>query len=141
MTKLIATLIVTITSMIAQAAEGPYVPTDAERARWTLHDMRSWKIALEAYNMDHKSYPAASSLKEAAAAVEGKYISAVPMHDAWGNPYVYERTSTGFRIVSAGADGRFERNSWTAAGQLESLDADAVVTDQGKFWLRSWKFR
>ena len=141
MSKLIATIIVTITTLVAQAADGPYMPTDAERARWTLHDMRSWKLALEAYNMDNKSYPAASSLKEAAAAVDGKYINAVPMHDAWGNPYVYERTESGFRIVSSGADGRFDRNTWAAPGQLESLDADAVVTNEGKFWLRSWKFR
>jgi hypothetical protein len=141
MSKLIATIIVTITTLIAQAADGPYVPTDAERARWTLQDMRSWKIALEAYNIDHKSYPAARSLKEAAAAVEGKYISAVPMHDAWGNPYVYERTESGYRIVSSGADGRFDRSGWTVAGQLESLEADAVITNDGKFWLRSWKFR
>lgn len=141
MSKLVATIILTITALVAQAADAPYVPTDAERARWTLQDMRSWKIALDAYNMDNKSYPAAGSLKEAAAAVEGKYINAVPMHDAWGNAYVYEQTESGFRVVSSGADGRFDRKSWATAGQLDSLDADAVVTNEEKFWLRSWKFR
>ena len=141
MMKIIATIFLAVASLVARAADGPYIPTDAERARWTLQDMRSWKIALDAYNQDNKHYPAASSLEEAAAAVQGKYIGAVPMHDAWGRDYQYERTEKGFRLVSAGADGRFDRSSWSVAGQQDSLDADAVISDEGKFWLRSWKFR
>ncbi|HUP44420.1 MAG TPA: type II secretion system protein GspG [Thermoanaerobaculia bacterium] len=136
-------IVTVVVSLIAAVAYGgsPYMPTDAERARWTLHDMKSWKIALEAYRQDNGSYPAGATLQDAAVAVEGKYISTVPMHDAWGRAYVYESTNSGFILASAGADGRFDRSSWATAGQLDSLEGDAVITEQGRFWLRSWKFR
>lgn len=137
----VALVLFATASVVAQTAGEPYLPTDAERARWTLQDMRSWKIALDAYRMDHHAYPSGSTLQEAASAVEGKYIQRVAMHDAWGRPYLYERTESGFLLVSAGADGKFDRATWTSAAQLDSLDGDAVISDQAKFWLRSWRFR
>jgi hypothetical protein len=118
-----------------------YVPSDAERARWTLHDMRSWKIALEAYKSDRGVYPAGNTLADAARAVNGTYIAAVPMHDAWGRAYVYEKTESGFILVSGGADGTFDRSSWAIAGKQQSFDADAVIDGQSKFWLRSWEMK
>ena len=129
-----------VSAVVLSAADSAYIPTDAERARWTLHDMRSWKIALEAYKIDHKEYPAANNLEEARAAVEPVYIKKVPMTDAWGRPYLFERTESGFRIVSSGADGKFDRDSWSTPGQQTSVNADAVINEQGKFWFRSWKF-
>jgi hypothetical protein len=129
-----------VAATVAAAADSPYVPSDAERARWTLQDMRSWRIALDAYKIDHKAYPAATTLDEARAAVQGIYIKSVPMHDAWGRPYLYEKTETGFRLVSAGADGKFDKSSWTTPGPQGSLHADAVMTEEGKFWFRSWSF-
>ena len=117
-----------------------YVPTDAERARWTLHDMRSWKIALEAYKLDHNRYPAASTIEEVAAAVEPRYIRKAPRTDAWGHPYVYEGTADGFRLVSAGADGKVARQTWSEPGKDLSLEADAAVSADAKFWFRSWTF-
>jgi Type II secretion system (T2SS), protein G len=122
-------------------ADGPYIPSDAERARWTLFDMRSWKLAIAAYKQDHGSYPAARTLEEVRAAVEPAYIAKAPMVDAWGRPYRYELTRSGFRLVSAGADGKFDPSTWDWQGQLSSLDADAVVTEQGQFWTRSWQMK
>lgn len=141
MNKMMATVLVTLMAAAVYAGDASYMPTDAERARWTLQDMRSWKIALDAYKIDNKSYPVANSLQEAAAAIQGVYIAKVPVHDAWGRPYVFERTETGFMLVSGGADGKFDRTTWAIPGQQDSLDADAVVSDEAKFWLRSWKFR
>jgi len=40
-----------------------YMPTDAERARWTMFDMRSWKTAFDAYKMDHGAYPNATTFE------------------------------------------------------------------------------
>lgn len=122
----------------AHSADAPYVPTDAERARWTLQDMRSWKIALEAYKIDHDSFPDAKTLEEAVAVIEGPYIRQAPRHDAWGRAFIFERVGEGFRIVSAGSDGIFQKESWSEPARGLSHVEDAVITDEGKFWFRSW---
>jgi hypothetical protein len=138
---LLAIILTTLTVTTARPADGPYIPSDAERARWTLFDMRSWKLAIGAYKQDHGSYPAAKSLEEVRAAVEPVYIAKAPMVDAGGRAYRYELTKSGFRVVSAGADGKFDPSTWDEQGQQSSLDADAVVTEQGQFWTRSWQMR
>jgi hypothetical protein len=121
-------------------AADPYAPTDAERARWTMSDMLSWRTALEAYAQDHKTYPVAATLDELRKQVEGRYTMVAPARDAWGNAYRYERNGDGFRLVSAGADGRFDEATWATGGQAGSLAADAVVSDQGRWLFRSWSF-
>ena len=131
----------TLITLLLMLAQDAYVPTDAERARWTLQDMQSWRIALEAYKTDHKSYPAAATLQEAVAAIAPMYIRVAPVNDAWGRPYLYERTGEGFRLVSAGADGEFNRASWTTAAKDLAPEADAVISDAARFWFRSWEFR
>ena len=131
----------TLITLLLMLAQDPYVPTDAERARWTLQDMQSWRIALEAYKTDHNSYPAGTTLEEAVAAVEPKYIRKAATNDAWGRPYLYERVGDGFRLVSAGADGEFNRGSWTTGARDLAPEADAVISDAARFWFRSWAFR
>lgn len=121
---------------------GPYIPTDAERARWTMFDMNSWKVALAAYKLDHGNYPAAGSLEEARGAIEPVYIVHAAMNDAWGNPYRYEVDGKGgFRIVSAGADGKFEPASWSTGGHTKSFSDDVVATGEGKWLFRLWDLR
>ncbi|HUJ14803.1 MAG TPA: type II secretion system protein GspG [Thermoanaerobaculia bacterium] len=118
-----------------------YIPTDAERARWTMHDMMSWKTVFQAYYTDHNEYPHVSSVEEARAIAEPDYIKAAPLNDAWGNPYRIESDGKTFRIVSAGADGVFKPETWAAGGRLQSFDDDAVVTNEGRWWLRMWEFK
>ena len=135
MKRIAAALVFTVLSM------GAYVPTDAERARWTMHDMMSWKTVFDAYYTDHKEYPHISTMDEARAIGEPTYIKAAPMHDAWGNPYRIEADGKSFRVVSAGADGVFKPETWTTGGTLTSFDDDAVVTNQSRWWFRRWEFR
>lgn len=118
-----------------------YVPTDAERARWTMHDMMSWKIVFDAYRLDHKEYPHVSTLEEARAIGEPIYIKAAPMHDAWGNPYRIEADGKTFRIVSAGADGKFDPPTWSVPANALPYDADAVMTNEGRWLFRSWEVK
>lgn len=121
------------------AADGPYIPTDAERARWTMQDMNSWRTALAAYKLDHGAFPQAKTLEDARAAIEPTYIMHTPMHDAWGNPYRYDLDEHGeYRIVSAGADGKFQPETWLATGRTKDLKADAVGTNEGRWLQRSW---
>lgn len=134
-----------IVSMLLSAGAvsggSPYVPTDAERARWTLQDMMSWKTALEAYKSDHGAYPDAADANAARAAVQPAYIAHLPMNDAWGRVYRFEKTTDGFRLISPGANGSFEPDTWTTGGKSDDFAADAVVTSSQRWWFRSWNFR
>ncbi|HYM61086.1 MAG TPA: type II secretion system protein GspG [Thermoanaerobaculia bacterium] len=132
-------LLFAIVPSVVTRAAGPYVPTDAERARWTMHDMRSWQIALGAYKLDHGSFPDAKTLEQARDAVQPVYIAHAPMHDAWGNAYRYESDAKdGFRIVSAGADGKFQPETWSTGGRTASWADDAVITGSGRWLFRMW---
>src|SRR5436305_54168 len=118
-----------------------YNPSVAELARWTMYDMVSWKTAVGAYATDHGTYPDATTLEQLRDAVQPIYISHAPMVDAWGNPYRYERTAKGFRLVSSGADGKFDSTTWGNAANQLPFDADAVVTNEGRWLVRSWEFK
>ncbi len=117
---------------------GGYAPTDGERARWTMSDMTSWRIALEAYAKDHRAYPAAANIEELRKELQGKYMMVAPVHDAWGRAYRYERDGDGFRLVSGGADGQFDEGSWSKKGPAKSLNDDAVMTHEGGWLTRFW---
>ncbi|HEY6842987.1 MAG TPA: type II secretion system protein GspG, partial [Thermoanaerobaculia bacterium] len=101
----------------------------------------SWKTVFDAYYTDHKEYPHVSTAEEARAIAEPVYIKAAPLTDAWGNAYRIEADGRSYRIVSAGADGIFKPETWTVGGTVESFDDDAVVTNQGRWWLRKWEFK
>lgn len=131
---------IAVAALLSLLTMGSYIPTDAERARWTMFDMRSWKTALDAYKSDHNAYPAAKTLQEARAAIEPVYILHAPMNDAWGDPYRVESTPTSFRIVSAGADGVFQPDT-SATGKLTSFNDDAVATEAGHWLLRYWEMK
>jgi general secretion pathway protein G len=119
---------------------GAYVPTDAERARWTMSDMKSVATAIEAYAIDNKAYPAADSIDALIAAVQPIYMRKAHAHDAWGRPFLYVPSADrqSYRLVSAGADGRADRESWDKSGPLGSFDDDAVLT-AGQL-TRPWPF-
>ena len=138
MKKIVFAAVVLFLTSLAVSAGEPWQPTDLDRARWTMSDMVSWRTALAAYRQDHASYPAARTLEEARAAVEGRYIAHVPMVDAWGNPYRYEALPDGYRLTSGGADGRFDAGEASVPGRLSSFDDDAVATHEGRWLFRFW---
>src|SRR5689334_9160108 len=102
-------------------AASPYVPTDAERARWTMHDMKSWMIPSAAYKTDQTEFPRVTPAEQARAFAEPVYIRKAPMTDAWGHPYRIEADGKTFRIISAGADGIFQADL-SQTGKLSSFD-------------------
>src|SRR5438876_6500093 len=89
-------------------AADAYTPTDAERARWTSMDMKSWMIVFDAYKSDHSVYPTVKSVEQAVPVGEPLYMKHAPTTDAWGHPYASEADANGYRVVSAGADGGFQ---------------------------------
>lgn len=118
------------------AAEPSKAPTDGERARWTMSDMRSIATALEAYATDHNRYPHAKSILDVAKAVQPMYIRFTPLRDAWGNDYRVDSNAQGYRIVSCGSDSVCDENTWPVPGQDLPFTADGVFSN-GKM-VRSW---
>ena len=129
-------------STTLEAGSG-YIPTDAERARWTMQDMRSWSIVLAAYQADYGKFPVASSLEALVPQIQPVYIRYAPVTDAWGNPYRVAVDANGqvTGVVSAGADGKFDEKSWTVSGEQESFEADAVATAAAGRMFRRWQYR
>jgi hypothetical protein len=121
-------------------ASKDYVPTDAERARWTMSDMRSLATAIEAYAIDHKAYPSAATMDAMIPLIQPIYMRKAHATDAWGRAYVYVpgADGTSYRLVSAGADGKTDPGSWGTAGPLSNFNDDAVF-DSGSF-TRPWPF-
>jgi len=78
------------------------------------------------------------SAEEAKAAFEPIYVIHLPMTDAWGNAYTVESSANAYMVVSAGADGKFDKGSWTTGGALPSFDEDAVATNEGRWLFRHW---
>ena len=88
-----------LTAVLAHAdTRAPSPPTDAERARWTMSDMRSLATALEAYAKDRDSYPSGASFSVVVASIQPNYIRKAPTRDAWGHDFHY----------TAGPDGQSE---------------------------------
>ena len=91
----VATLLAT--SFLAVSQVDQYIPTDAERARWTTQDMKTWSIVLQAYHKDYSYFPKAEDFEKLIAQVQPIYIRVAPVQDAWGNPYRYRASENGSR--------------------------------------------
>lgn len=135
----------TLLAVIALAAfpllaADAYQPTDIERAGWTSSDMNSLRTALAAYHSDNGTFPDVKTMEEVRAAIEPKYIMHTAVHDAWGHPFHYElHGKDGYRLVSAGADGKFQPEGWSLTGRNPDLNVDAVATEEGRWLQLSWK--
>ena len=142
MRKLVVTLIAATTVTFSAHSQEPLPPpTDAERAGWTLGDMRTLATAIEAYAVDHNEYPKAASLDQVVPLIQPVYIRRAPVRDAWGNPFVYASSADGktFRLVSPGSDHTTDPSTWDIPGELSSYAADAVL-DSGQL-RRGWMYR
>ncbi|HEX4823729.1 MAG TPA: type II secretion system protein GspG [Candidatus Polarisedimenticolaceae bacterium] len=129
-----------ILGLLLAAVPQPSIPTDAERARWTMDDMRTLATAIEAYAVDHKTYPVGSSLAAIVATIEPIYVSKAPTRDAWGHDFLYTcKDGQAYTIVSTGADGVADPASWSRPAKLDAFTEDAVLTS-GKMD-RSWAYR
>ena len=103
--------------------------------------MVSWRICFNAYKQDHGKYPEVKSAEEAKTAFEPVYIAHLPITDAWGRAYAVESNANSFTVASAGADGKFDKQSWSTGATLGSFDEDAVATNEGRWLLRHWAMK
>ena len=116
---------------------------DEKKRPWkrTMSDIRTLATAIETYSIDRldtEGYPLADyeSLK---GLLVPDFIKTMPAKDAWGSPYAYVVSPDGqhYRIVSAGSDLKFERDSLRVADdgkprkeiQSERLESDIIYED------------
>lgn len=103
-----------------------------QRRRRARMDLLMVGVALTGYAADHGgSYPAGATLAELDRQLVPDYAERLPGNDPWGSPYIVrigdDRRSA--LVVSAGADGVAEPESWTAEGAIDELGRDAVWKD------------
>jgi hypothetical protein len=115
-----------------------------KRPQWerTMRDMRVIATATEAYMTDENKVPDVRDIAGLAKALEPTYVRTLPQTDGWGETYAFVVSSDRlhYRIVSKGADKRFEAGSDIIQGvdaklpprQSSSLDDDLIYQD-GEF--------
>ena len=71
-----------------------------------MSEMRAIGTAVEAYYVDHKSYPIGkSNIAAVREQLEGNYIAVLPLKDRWGNEYLYRSDGIeSYTITSYGKD-------------------------------------
>lgn len=111
---------------------------------WPCHDtwvaMLGVQTAIEAYGVDHPTYPMANTMEELRALIQPAYIAETPMKDAWGTEFRYVVSPDGkkYWLVSAGSDRAFEERTWATPAFLSDSARDAVRTSAGWEGYREW---
>jgi hypothetical protein len=82
----------------------------------TLADMRLISVRLDTHVIEYGQLPAALP-------------SDLPQRDGWGNAFAVkiDRNAKTYRVVSAGADGKFDEKRWSETGETLDLTGDAVL--------------
>ncbi|HVG22619.1 MAG TPA: DUF2059 domain-containing protein [Thermoanaerobaculia bacterium] len=99
-----------------------------------MSDLRTIATCLEARATDTDEYPQVT-FDELPPLLEPTYVRKLPRVDPWGTPYAYLADGKHYRVVSAGADRRFEWDSRkldlteVSPRAMESLDADLIFQD------------
>ena len=95
--------------------------TAAENLDKTLANVRSLATVIEAYAVDHGHYPQVSTYEELETLLVPRYLVVnEAIVDDWNSSYLYLISSEGchYRVISAGADGRFEDSSVEMSDEL-----------------------
>ena len=137
MKRIILAALVAGTTLSAFAAE----PTDADKAKRTMMDIRSIATSVEAYATDHNVYPVGKSMDDVTPLIGTVYIRVVPQKDGWGTAYRYWSDGAKYRIVSCGADATCDEATWANVSKepMPSWNDDAVY-ENGSF-LRFWNVK
>ncbi|MDQ3280244.1 MAG: type II secretion system protein GspG [Acidobacteriota bacterium] len=106
-------------------------------AKKTMADMRLIASAAEARATDTEEFPV-TDIYGLKLALEPVYVKTLPVTDAWGTPFHWVSDGKQYRVVSAGADKRFEMHSRdlapgvTTSRPTDDADADLIFQD-GEF--------
>lgn len=125
-----------ILQQAVQATSEEMEKEENEKHPWrkTMADMRTLATALEARATDENDYPNVQ-LDALEPLLTPIYVKTMPKVDAWGTPFLYVADGEHYRIVSAGADKRFDWNARQleldvqAPRVMQDLDGDIIFAD------------
>jgi type II secretion system protein G len=106
---------------------------DKAKQKRTMSDMHSIAEAIEAYHIDHASYPdGAADWQTLRTHISPFFIKAPPDADGWMHNWTVSTSvgGTAYTVVSLGKDGN--PDSW-AGGMTGDFDCDIVFTN-GRFF-------
>ena len=115
---------------------------DSEHAKFrpdlaAMKELRTIATCLEARATDENTYPTVT-FDALPPLLEPVYVRKLPRVDPWGTPYFYISDGQRYRVVSAGADRRFESSSRVLGPSeaqprpMDDLDAD-IIFQNGNF--------
>ena len=111
-------------------------PDEVSRA---MADIRVIATATEAFGVDNDLYPDARTIEDLAAFISPIYVRNAPMLDPWGRSYAYMvlDDGKGYRLASAGPDGRFDAFTLNPFLDVEPLATEGddydLVYENGSF--------
>jgi hypothetical protein len=112
-------------------------PTEASSI--SMAHMRTLAIGIESYGVEHNAYPVSDDIEEIWRLLKSTVLTTAPEDtrmDGWGTPLKVHCTSQDYRIVSAGADRRFDEGGWSGPEHFGD-PAEDIVFSNGKF-TRTW---
>lgn len=77
-----------------------------EKALRTTAELRTVSTALEAYRRENRSYVVADNCSALIDHLAPRYLNSIIRFDAWSRALEYKGTAAGYRLASAGADGK-----------------------------------
>ena len=108
------------------------------RQKRTMADIRTIGTAIEAYAVDHASYPSvteASIGTEMHKLIEPTYVKRAPRNDGWNTPLEAVSVLSGYSIGGAGRDKSFTDDlSSSGTGTTTDMDCD-IIYSNGSFVL------
>ncbi len=109
-------VVITIIGILASLVAPKFMgKLETAKVKTTKSQLEMFSTALDSFNMDTGRYPTESEgLKvlwiksKDIRGYDGPYLPKPVNEDAWGNPYIYKKTSDdhGYNILSYGKDGK-----------------------------------
>jgi type II secretion system protein G len=123
-------IVVAIIGLIAAIAI-PNLMNAIEKGRQkrTMSDLRTIGTGVEAYAVDQVVYPTAGDAAALRSVLEPKYVTAMPMSDAWSHAVQVDSTAGAYTIYSQGKDGT---GNDCSPGATSTFDAE-ICFSGGQF--------
>ncbi len=109
-------VVITIIGILASLVAPKFMgKLETAKVKTTKAQLEMFSTALDSFNMDTGRYPSESeglkvlwTKSKDIRGYDGPYLPKPANEDAWGNPYIYKKTSDehGYDIISYGKDGK-----------------------------------
>jgi len=109
-------VVITIIGILASLVAPKFIgKLETTKVKTTKAQLEMFSTALDSFNMDTGRYPTESeglkvlwTKSKDIRGYDGPYLPKPANEDAWGNPFIYKKTSNdhGYDIISYGKDGK-----------------------------------